>query len=309
METPVPKWLKVIKLLALPAEPINILNKLNTFLWRNAFEIISDFLSCKPCVIGIGKPSEFALHILQQHSNIHSIYDAMDDFPYFYDGLARTSMELKTNRITSKVSRILVSSEALYKKFGNHKSKLSIVKNACDINNLPSLYSTTYIREKSVLGYVGTIGHWFNWSFIFALAEANPSIHIHLTGPIYINPPKIIPDNISLFPACDNLAAMRVMQKFSVGLIPFKCTKLTESVDPVKYYEYRSLGLPVISSKFGEMVSRDHETGVFLADESSDLMFQTRAALNHEDSVADIELFRNENSWTVRFDESNILSI
>ncbi len=47
------------------------------------------------------------------------------------------------------------------------------------------------------------------------------------------------------------------MAEFDVGLIPFKQNALTAAVDPIKYYEYRALALPVISTDFGEM----HERG------------------------------------------------
>ena len=35
--------------------------------------------------------------------------------------------------------------------------------------------------------------------------------------------------------------------KFDVCLIPFKKNKVTEAVDPVKLYEYFSLGKPVVA--------------------------------------------------------------
>ena len=72
------------------------------------------------------------------------------------------------------------------------------------------------------------------------------------------------------------------MQEFSVGLIPFKCTDLTASVDPIKFYEYRALGLPVLSARFGEMALRDGLAGVFLMDKHSDLASLVRTAMAYE---------------------------
>jgi hypothetical protein len=43
------------------------------------------------------------------------------------------------------------------------------------------------------------------------------------------------------------------MRQWHAGLIPFVRNALTDSVDPVKYYEYRSCGLPVLTTLFGEM--------------------------------------------------------
>ena len=105
------------------------------------------------------------------------------------------------------------------------------------------------------------------------------------------------------------------MQEFSVGLIPFKRNALTASVDPIKYYEYRALGLPVLSTCFGEMALRKAESGVFLVSEQAELAHQVRAALDYIRAALDykgealeIEQFRKANSWEVRFDACGVLS-
>ena len=159
-----------------------------------------------------------------------------------------------------------------------------------------------------VLGYVGTIGHWFDWALVFGLAQANPSMCIRLIGPAYMPPPANLPKNIELLPACDHVTAIRFMQEFSVGLIPFKQNDLTASVDPIKFYEYRALGLPVLSTRFGEMTLRDGETGVFLINDQSDLASQVRTAMTYKSVISEIQAFREANSWEARFDESNIIS-
>ena len=67
------------------------------------------------------------------------------------------------------------------------------------------------------------------------------------------------------------------MQGFSAGLIPFIKNELTASVDPIIYYEYFVLGLPVLSTRFGEMALREGSPGVFLVD-GQDLAAQVETA-------------------------------
>jgi hypothetical protein len=228
----------------------------------------------------------------------------MDDFPEFYRGLSRAAMGRRELAVSARVTRISVSSAALADRFAVYHSKLTLALNACAIETLPPPNATTKSSGRPVLGYVGTIGHWFDWPFVFALAEANPSMCIRLIGPTYALPPGPVPSNIELLPACDHATAMRLMQEFSVGLIPFKRIDLTASVDPIKYYEYRALGLPVISTRFGEMARRDGRAGVFLTDKHSHLANLVRTALAYE---CEIQKFRTANSWEVRFDASDIL--
>jgi hypothetical protein len=97
------------------------------------------------------------------------------------------------------------------------------------------------------------------------------------------------------------------MTQFNVGLIPFKETPLTSSVDPIKYYEYRALGLPVVSTAFGEMAFRRGCDDVYVIDRNADITQLVSQALTGctapERRAAQ---FRIDNSWESRFDNAKI---
>jgi hypothetical protein len=299
----VPHWMRVLRPRALPVEPWPGSGVLNRVLWRNLLREVDQFLTKPNGWVGVGKPSELALQILCRNPDVPSFYDAMDDFPAFYEGFSRQAMEKRENAVAVKVSKILVSSTALAGRFDCHKLKLFRALNACDMEILPGgeklgLSST----QRPVLGYVGTIGHWFDWPLVIAMARALPVMQIRLIGPVFCQPPARLPANIELLPPCDHAAALLAMQDFSVGLIPFKLIDLTASVDPIKYYEYRALGLPVISTSFGEMVLREKQNGVFLVNEQSNLASVIERSLAYEANKNEIKQFIFENSWGARFD-------
>jgi hypothetical protein len=228
----------------------------------------------------------------------------MDDFPAFYRGMSRSAMEKMEQKIASRVSRISVSSTFLAERFAGYHSKTVLVHNACSVEHLPAINKPVKQNGKPVLGYVGTIGHWFDWPLVYALAENNPTMCIRLIGPLYAAPPASLPHNVELLPVCDHTSAIIAMQGFSVGLIPFKQTDLTASVDPIKYYEYRALGLPILSTRFGEMALRESQKGVFLVNKYSDLEKQVKEALTCSSEIAEIQEFRKANSWDVRFNSA-----
>jgi len=303
-----PAWLTVLRPRALPIEPLFGVGMLNRLLWNEVLQTIDAFLEEGECLLSIGKPSELAELVLSQHPTIPSHYDAMDDFPAFYRGMSRTAMKKRECEIASRVSLILASSTALADRFAKYSSNVVLVFNACAVENLPPI-NNLFVKESGtpILGYVGTIGHWFDWPLVFELAESNPSMCIRLIGPIYAMPPAPLPRNIELLPPIDHATAIRAMQEFSVGLIPFKRTELTASVDPIKYYEYRAMGLPVISSRFGEMARREGQTGVFLVDADSNLSILVRTAMSCETDIIEIQEFRTANSWETRFGTAGIL--
>lgn len=297
-----PHWLRVIRPHALPIEPLPGSGALNQFLWRDVVKQVDQFLVKPVSLIGIGKPSALALHVLSRHLEVPSFYDAMDDFPAFYEGLSRQAMAQRERAVATQVSKILVSSTALAGIFNRYKSKVFMALNACATEILPSEQLISPSTVHPVLGYVGTIGHWFDWPLVVALANANPMMLIRLIGPVYSPPPAGLPSNIELLPEREHSAALLAMQNFSVGLIPFKQTDLTASVDPIKYYEYRALGLPVVSTCFGEMIFRKKQSGVFLITNESDLASVVTHALAYESNINEMQKFRNENSWGARFD-------
>ena len=302
-----PAWLTILRPHSLPIEPLPGAGALNRLLWNNVLQAIHAFVEEGECQLGIGKPSELALQVLARHPAVPSLYDAMDDFPAFYHGFSRIAMGRRERQVAARVTRISVSSTALADRFAAYRSKLTLAHNACAIETLPPPNVTTRTSERPVLGYVGTIAQWFDWPLVFDLAKANPSMCIRLIGPVYARPPGPMTSNIELLPACNHATAMRFMQEFSVGLIPFKRTDLTASVDPIKFYEYRALGLPVLSTRFGEMALRNGQAGVFLVDEHSDLVKLVRIAMASECEIDEIQEFRTANSWEARFDASSIL--
>ena len=303
-----PRWLRVVRPRSLPIEPLPGSGLLNRFLWWDVLTTTEQFMSKPDCLLGIGKPSALALQVLCRNRGVQSFYDAMDDFPAFYEGLSRRAMEQRERAVATQVSKILVSSTALAERFDIHKPKVHVALNACAVDNLPNERLRSPSTEHPVLGYVGTIGHWFDWPLVIALANANPMMRVRLIGPVYSPPPAGLPSNIELLPACDHAAAMLAMQGFSVGLIPFKRTDLTASVDPIKYYEYRALGLPVVSTCFGEMALRANLSGVFLADMQTDLASVLERALAYKPDKNEINQFRNENSWGARFEACGIFA-
>ncbi len=63
-----------------------------------------------------------------------------------------------------------------------------------------------------------------------------------------------------------------------------------------------ALGLPVVSTDFGEMSVHRHTPGVFLSDTAADIPQVMRQALAFSEPLANTLQFREANSWTKRFE-------
>lgn len=300
-----PGWLSLVKPRALPVEPLPFGGKVNRALWGNILQAVSGFIT-DDTVLGVGKPSELALQILRGHRNLASFYDAMDDFPAFYRGWSRITMAAREQRLVREVDTVLASSTALCSRLKEMHKDVRLVLNACASERLPVVCPKNKVTGRPVIGYIGTIAQWFDWELVRSIAEVNAHADVRIIGPHFGRGLPPLPANVRVEPPLPHAEALRTMAEFDVGLIPFKRTLLTSSVDPIKYYEYRGLGIPVLSTEFGEMSLRGQEDGVWLINDESDLKGAVADALSSVSEWVDIPLFRAKHSWQARFSEARL---
>ena len=302
-----PSWLTVLKPGGLPIEPLPGSGWVNGRLWQRSLQQVEDFANHSRTLLVIGKPSVLALELLQRLRLCRSLYDAMDDFPAFYTGLSRIALARRERQIAQQVDVIWGSSTEIKSRWAGLYVDVRLVHNGLDLSAIQSVAQAPVASDHKVFGYVGTIASWFDWGWVCALAKARPNDEIRLIGPVFEPPVGTLPDNVKLLPACDHAAALGLMTQFHIGLIPFKKNALTASVDPIKYYEYRALSLPVVSTDFGEMRFRSGERGVFITQSERDVSNVAEVALQFERDGGDALAFAQQNTWEARFDAARLL--
>jgi hypothetical protein len=308
IDSDIPPWLTVVKPAALPIEPMPFSGTINRVFWGNAELAIDSFVDSRT-ILGIGKPTAFALRLLARRRFSSSFYDAMDNYPAFYKGCSRIAMAKRECQVIRKVSMILTSSSALQYRLQRLADDVRHMPNACAVDRLPGTASMPRRKNQEipVMGYIGTIGSWFDWKMVIGLARSNPGARVRLVGPVFGGRPRL-PSNISLEPAVSHAEAITALKQFSIGLIPFKKTALTAFVDPIKFYEYCAMGLPIISSDFGEMALRKNCAGIYLVSRDSDMADVVNQGLAYEATQESIVRFREKNSWNARFHQAGIFA-
>lgn len=298
-----PTWLHVVKPSALPIEPLPVAAHVNRVLWGGLLAEVSRFAEAGQTLLVIGKPSLLASQVLAVLDSCASVYDAMDDFPSFYAGLARRGMHRRERQVASRVDAVWASSYALQQRLAQQYGAVQLVPNGLD----PALMPAARSRHRAsplVFGYVGTMASWFDWDVVIALAHIRQSDRICLIGPVNTPPAVALPANVDVHPPLPHDQALAAMREFDVGLIPFKRNRLTAAVDPIKYYEYRALDLPVLSTDFGEMSRRRGQPGVHLIDAISDLATGALQAAM-DDTALDAD-FAQRHCWDAVFDAAKL---
>ena len=299
--------IRAIQPKALPIEPLQFGRRLNfRMFFRSLLDEVDRWIGRGRFILAFGKPSPLAIALLDRYKNdprcAGSVYDRMDRFAAFHSGISSRSMLRWEVEILGRVDRVQAASASLLAEVERLGSAASLCLNGFDEKAVSATLDEPAPAGPAALGYVGTIGAWFDWAWVERLAgqlDAEGSdLPIRLIGPCFRRAARALPRRVSMEPAVSHALALRAMRALAVGLIPFKVDALTEGVDPIKYYEYRALGLPVVGTPFGELRHKTSDAGLFLTD-ASDPLVSVRAALAYREGGCGIA--EPECTWSSRF--------
>lgn len=297
-----PVNVKVISTNFLPLEPFGkIYDILNYFAKQKVIKSIKKQLVGKRAIFASGKPSRLGINIIESINFEFSVFDVMDDYEHFFDGISAKSISLNLKKMIAKVDACSFSSHALLHKYGSLAKVRHLILNACadDFFQACQINKPENEKERTIFtyGYIGSIASWFDWDCVINLARENPKDKVVLVGPNYSYVPANIPENIIMKPAVKHDEIPMILSTFDYGIIPFRVNSLTECVDPVKYYEYCACRLKVLTTPFGEMKRRLSNGNVY-----SFTNYKNNHPLNFEkiytwsERFAPLFLYINENT-------------
>lgn len=300
-----PPRLEVLSLRALPIDPLPAGERLNAAVfWRAALGRLA--AGDRQTIIGIGRPTALARMALEAVPHAWSFYDAMDLFPEFYRGLSRRHTRATEIAIASTVTRVFASSQAIADKVSAVARSVTLMRNAYDMDLLDPADAGSR-ASRNTLGFLGCVGHWFDWDLALRVAQAAAPLKVALVGPRPSAGPSRLPDNMTWEGERHQSDTVPHLSTFAAGLIPFKCDNLTMGVDPIKYYQYRGAGLPVLTTPFGEMQYRNETDDTFMLTGNGDLRSVINRALLCRPTPGAIGAFRASNTWEARFRDARAL--
>ena len=227
------------------------------------------------------------------------VYDCVDDFPF---------LKLQQHKMMKAADVIVTTSKPLYIDLKKYKKEVYLVQNACDINYFENNKENFTGWEPPlpmgrVIGYIGALAFWVDTGLIGEIADRYPKDNILLVGanigvsnlPQQKNISFIGQQSYELIPSYLNI--------MDVTLIPFKQNQITRATNPIKMYEYLSLGKPTVSSLIPEVVP--YKEYIYISRDRGEFINNIEVALNEKDSVL-IQNRRNvaiNNSWKARVDD------
>lgn len=179
------------------------------------------------------------------------IYDVVDDASDEF-----STWQPYINKMLEKANIVFTTADKLYEKFRKLHPKVYLLNNAVDLDNF-SLNKVKKPKDlptfKPVVGYVGAVASWMDWDTIDFITKKS-RYNFVFVGPFYNGfKPPLIKSNIYYLGIKNYNELPYYINNFNCCIIPFKVNNMTNSCNPVKLYEYFSLGKPVVTTNMREI--------------------------------------------------------
>jgi len=240
--------------------------------------------------------------IFKNVKSIYRISDAIEEFPNTGQNLLCAHYEA-----IEKCDLVIVTSKIILSELEkNHLNKtFHYCPNGVDLSNFirkDYSYPSEYVSLKSKIAlYVGAIDEWFDLDLLLYLADHCKNIDFIVIGPDkFLKMQTIVRPNIKYLGPKPYLEVPNYMFYCDFGIIPFKKSKLVRCVNPIKMYEFFSLGKPVISTTWEELelinspclLAKDHHSFLGL------ILDQWNLSQTKKDHLIQ---YAKDNTWDNRF--------
>lgn len=231
------------------------------------------------------------------------IYDCMDNHVALCSDKIITRMIRKVEKkLVQRADVVFATSTGLLDKInalgGSKKSYLVrngyMSKDICKPHILP-------VKDKFRMGYFGTIADWMDFSLLLNGLKEIPELEIYLWGPV---------SNVSI-PEHPRLILRGVVEHRQLWeetkdidclIMPFLVNDIIRDVDPVKLYEYISMGKNIVSVYYEEIARfrafvKFYNSKQEFIDIIKGMISQKEIAYTSQQQTA----FLLENSWESRY--------
>ncbi len=253
-------------------------------------------------------------HLLDAEIAPNSIYDITDDWTKFSGNQSRLSLITQQDATLCQSSdHVIVCSQQLY----DDKAKLvdldrlHLIPNGVHVEHYEVVADTSLpvhkIAERwtsPVFGYTGTIhGDRVDVNLIASVAKSCPTATIAMVGPNLLEAADQQAlnqfSNIVFTGAQPYLELPDIMRAFDVCMVPHLVTPFTESLNPIKLWEYLAAGKPIVSTNVAGF--RDFPELMFVSPTHDVFMENLSVALSADKSAAnDRQDVAKLHSWDSR---------
>lgn len=230
---------------------------------------------------------------------IHRIADEKSGLPGHFK-----TLELLEDKLIKESDIVFATSQYLVNKVEKIRNDVKYLPNGVRFNDfnktdykMPIEYSDNK-RKKCI--YVGAIAQWLDNDLITYLLKEMPNIDFYFIGPNHGGVIEKLNEynNFKYLGRKPYKEIADYLYYSDVAIIPFLVNKLTDAINPVKLFEYLSVGVPTVSTDFMEIRHIDGPFEVAISKEDFKNKIEKSLTMNNSNKLIQ---FAKENDWEERF--------
>ncbi len=258
-----------------------------------------------------------AVHLVGQLGESSVVYDITDDWISFDQPPAlRSRIQEQDRQLCQKANAVIVCSQKLHKLKQPlvAEERLHLIPNGVNVEHYTSVLDrtltaaeTTQAWPKPVFGYTGTIhADRVDVELVAAVARQLTSGCIALVGPDFLPPAKRkmleATGRVVMTGPVPYAKIPDYMRAFDVCITPHRMTPFTESLNPIKLWEYLAAGKPIVSTDVAGF--RDYPQYVRIARDKDSFVQAIYQALEESPELAfERQAEAAKHSWASRVDQ------
>lgn len=184
------------------------------------------------------------------------VYDCMDNHEALCsDRVLRGVIRKTEEHLATKADIVLTSSNGLRQKMERftQKEKVFLIRNGFVLQEIhPPQTSSLHEDRPFKIGYFGTIAEWFDFPLLLKSLDKFPNLEYHLWGPISKTEqpkhPRILFEGV-----IEHSQLWEKVKDVDCLIMPFVVNDIVKDVDPVKLYEYISMGKCILTVFYNEI--------------------------------------------------------
>jgi GT2 family glycosyltransferase len=209
------------------------------------------------------------------------VYDCMDEWTGF-PNLGRALLEQEV-QLVQESELVTVTAVLLQEKWSARSKQCLLVRNGVDFDFFTAHCGPNDLLagiKRPIIGYYGALAEWVDFELLYFLARQRPAWNFILIGDVFVDDLVGLDrlPNVHFLGRRPYTEMPLYLYHFDVCVIPFKLNEVTHAVDPVKFYEFISVGKPVVAVPLSELlIYKDY---LYLANTPTQFLDNIELALN-----------------------------
>lgn len=263
---------------------------------------IVEYLNMTNKIILLQNP--MAIGVVRKLQAKKFVFDAIDNWLY-HPQMKGYSKTLKENYkfIEENADIIFTVSKSLKEMFENTKDVFWL-PNGVDKGKFSIQHESNLQKVNATIGYIGKIQDRVDFNLIEKCVKKYQNNNFLIIGPIYSQKDKVrylqkMYTNIKFLGDVSYESLPEIMEQFDIAIIPHKVNKFTNSMNPLKIYEYLAAGKQIVATKVAGTNISEY---IYLAADDNEFISLINKAINSLKEDEDIEKkvrnsLEDSNTW------------